>query len=469
MSTSSVLPATESNWLPRFLRPPPPAVPLANPRVVRSHYRHYRIQILLWSTIGYAMFYYVRKNLSVAQPEIEKNLHILHTGMGLILTLHGVVYGISKFLNGMLADRANARLFMAIALLACAALNVGFGASSSIAFFALFWMINGWFQGMGYPPCARLLTHWFAPKELATKMSLWNASHVLGGGSIVLLCGFIIQASGNWRLCFYIPAIISALAGFCLLLFLRDTPESVGLPDVETVALTDVKDPAEPGPTELRAEEEAEFTQSPEDFKKFVKRQVFGNKYIWLASAANFFVYIIRFGIFDWGPTMLKESKGIALGNATWIIFSFEVAGLAGMLLTGWMTDRFFRGRAAPLCLISMLLCGLCVFLFWKTPPHAITRSTLCLMAAGFFVYTPQALIAVIVANQATKRAAATAVGLTSIFGYASTTLSGYGLGWLVQHYSWNHAFACLIASAFAGALLFTAVLPAAARGNPIK
>jgi OPA family glycerol-3-phosphate transporter-like MFS transporter/OPA family sugar phosphate sensor protein UhpC-like MFS transporter len=116
-----------------------------------------------------------------------------------------------------------------------------------------------------------------------------------------------------------------------------------------------------------------------------------------------------------------------------------------------------------------MLLCGLCGFLFWKTPPHAIMRSTLCLMAAGFFVYTPQALIAVIVANQATKRAAATAVGLTSIFGYASTTLSGYGLGWLVQHYSWNHAFACLIASAFAGALLFTAVLPAAARGNPIK
>ena len=158
-------------------------------------------------------------------------------------------------------------------------------------------MLNGWFQGMGYPPCARLLTHWFAPRELATKMSLWNASHVLGGGSIVLLCGFIIQRTGNWRLCFYIPAIISALTGFCLLLFLRDTPESVGLPDVETISLEDPKAGVAdsvvvdaPAPSELYAEEEAEMHQSSADFKNFISRQVFGNKYIWLASAANFFV-----------------------------------------------------------------------------------------------------------------------------------------------------------------------------------
>src|ERR1700678_2210933 len=104
MSTSSTLPMAESNWLPPFLRPPRPAMPLVDPQVIQSRYRHYRNQILIWTTIGYAMFYYVRKNLSVAQPEIESHLHILHTGMGLVLTLHGVVYGVSKFLNGMLAD-----------------------------------------------------------------------------------------------------------------------------------------------------------------------------------------------------------------------------------------------------------------------------------------------------------------------------------------------------------------------------
>src|SRR3954466_15016462 len=107
MPTSVSSPRIEANWLPRFLQPPAAAPRLVDKQVVQNLYARYRGQILIWSTLGYAMFYYVRKNLAVAQPEIESHLHIAHSGMGLILTLHGVVYGVSKFLNGILADRAN--------------------------------------------------------------------------------------------------------------------------------------------------------------------------------------------------------------------------------------------------------------------------------------------------------------------------------------------------------------------------
>ena len=69
-------------------------------------------------------------------------------------------------------------------------------------------MLNGWFQGMGFPPCARLLTHWFAPKEFATKMSIWNISHSLGAGLILVLCGFVLVPI-SWRLCFLVPAAIA--------------------------------------------------------------------------------------------------------------------------------------------------------------------------------------------------------------------------------------------------------------------
>ena len=68
-------------------------------------------------------------------------------------------------------------------------------------------------------------------------------------------------------------------------------------------------------------------------------------------------------------------------------------------------------------------------------------------------------------ANLATKRAAATAVGLTSIFGYASTTLSGWGMGYVVQHYGWNTAFEGLIGCAVVGTLLFICAWPAKADG----
>ncbi len=426
------------------LRPPPPAPPITDPEAIRRGYSHFRPRILIWTTIGYGAFYFVRKNLAVAMPLIEHQLHISKSDLGLFLTLHGVIYGVSKFANGMLADRANARLFMALGLAVSAIINVFFGLSSALITLGLLWMLNGWFQGMGYPPCARLLTHWFAPRELATKMSLWNASHALGGGAIVVLCGYLVRNSNNWRLCFFVPATIAMTIAVALIIFLRDTPESVGLPEIEGTRET-------PEPSQR--------------FSQVLWRRVFSDKYIWIASLANFFVYTIRYAVFDWGPTMLKEFKGLDLTSASWMVAAFEVAGLAGMLLTGWLTDRVFRGRGAPLSMLSMLLCGLAVFLFWKAPPKALMLNTILLMAAGFFVYGPQALVAVIVANRATKHAAATAVGLTSIFGYASTVLSGWGLGVLVQHHGWPPVFMCLAAAAFVGALLFALALPAKVSG----
>jgi phosphoglycerate transporter family protein len=437
------------NWLPAFLRPPPAAPRIEDPQEIQQGFAHYRPRILFWSTIGYGTFYFVRKNFSVVLPIMEKQLGISKSSLGLILTLHGVIYGIFKFLGGVAADRANARMFMALALLASAVINVFFGLSSLVILFGILWMLNGIFQGMGYPPCARLLTHWFSPKELATKMSFWNASHSLGGGAIVVLCGYLVAHFDSWRVCFFVPAVIAAVMAVFLLAYLRDTPESVGLPEIEG--------------THVAGGDTA--TESNADFRRFLRRQVFSNKYIWIASIANFFVYTIRFSFFDWGTSFLKEDKGIQIVGAAWMVAGFEVAGLAGMLVTGYLTDRIFRGRGAPLSLLSMLLCGVSIFLFWKAPPRMVWLNTAMLMSTGFFVYGPQALVAVIVANLATKRAAATAVGLTSIFGYASTTLSGWGMGLLVQYYGWPPAFACLIGIAAAGAILFAMALPAKADG----
>ena len=436
------------NWLPRFLRPPTAAEPITDPALIEEAYSHYRPRILFWSTIGYGTFYFVRKNLSVALPVMKEQLGLSNTVMGKVLTLHGIVYGLSKFANGIIADRANARFFMALALIASAIVNVCFGLSTAAVFFGIFWMINGYFQGMGYPPCARLLSHWFSPKELATKMSLWNASHSIGGGLILILCGHLIDRYGNWQICFFVPSGIALVIAALLLIFLRDTPESVGLPPVAGTRLTKTDD--------------AESTQ---EFKQFLWDRVFSNKYIWLVSIANFFVYTIRFAVFDWGTTVLKETKGVAILHGAYMVAGFEFAGLAGMLLTGWLTDRVFAGRATPLSMISMLCCGLSIFLFWKAPPHHQWLSMALLCMTGFFVYGPQALVAVVVVNLATKRAAATAVGLTSIFGYASTVLSGWGLGKMVDTYGWRPVFISLIGAAAIGAMFFAAALPAKANG----
>ncbi len=408
------------------------------------------MRVLIFSIFGYATFYFVRKNLGVAMPFMGKDLGITKENLGLFLTLHGVIYGVSKFANGFLADRANACVFMSTALLASALLNVWFGLSSTVVAFGLIWMLNGWFQGMGFPPCARLLANWFPPRQLATKFSIWNSSHNIGSILIVLLCGFLVSGNffaPNWRLCFLVPAAIAIFAAALIWFLMPDTPPSVGLPEVEG--------------TRTQAEEH----EARKDFKAFLFQRVFSNQYIWILSAANFFVYAIRYAVFDWGPTLLTEAKHIRILHAAWMMAGFEIFGLIGAVLGGWITDRFLGGRPVRACVVYMALAGVSVMLFWKIQTQSELLITGLLCATGFFVYGPQCLLAIACANLATKRAAATAIGLTSIFGYASTVLSGWGLGFVVQHYGWNAGFAGLTGCAAIGTLLFIMAWPAKAHG----
>jgi len=435
--------------LDRLLQPfraaPPAAVQLTDPQIIARQYRYWQTRVLVSSIIGYATFYFVRKNLSIAMPFMETSLSIQKTELGLFLTLHGLLYGVSKFANGFFGDRAHARNLMVTGLAASAILNVTFGFSSTVFVLGVIWMLNGWFQGMGFPPCARLLTHWFPPQKLATKMSIWNTSHPIGGAVILILCGYLVVF--GWRICFLVPAVIALVVAGFLWFTLPDTPPSVGLPEVEGT------------------HHESQERESNEDFRAFVIERVFKNKYIWIVSIANFFVYIIRYAVLDWGPTMLTEAKHIKIAHAAWMVAGFEFGGLLGALFGGWITDRFLRGRAVRVCLVYMALAGVSIFVFWKVSLQSEVLMAGILASAGFLIYGPQCLLAVAAANLATKRAAATAIGLTSIFGYASTVLSGWGLGALVQHYGWDLAFKGLIVVAAIGSLLFALAWNAKAHG----
>ena len=456
--TPSAVPISSFARFVSILQPAPVAdFEITDPTEIASEYRRWQRRVLVSSIIGYATFYFVRKNLSVAMPVMEKSLGIHKTQLGLFLTMHGLLYGVSKFANGFLGDRANARVLMVSGLAMSAILNVLFGFNSTVITLGIIWTMNGWFQGMGFPPCARLMANWFSPKQLATKFSLWNMSHPIGGGLVVIMCGYLVGI--NWRLAFFIPAALALVCTVFLWFTLPDTPPSVGLPEVEGTQTG-----AQDGPQNKELDERSKQEASRE-FRRFVYEHVFRNKYIWIVSFANFFVYIIRYAVLDWGPTLLTESKHIKIAHAGWMVGGFEFFGLFGAVIGGWLTDKYFGGRAVRVCLIYMILAGVSVFLFWRIPGQSELGTAALLGGAGFFIYGPQCLLAVTAANLATKKAAATAIGLTSIFGYLSTVLSGWGLGALVQHYGWNVAFEGLIIVAALGSLLFALAWRAKAHG----
>ena len=396
-----------------------------------KRFKYWQYRTIIATMVGYTFFYFLRKNFSLAIPGMEAELGITKTSLGMFLTLHGLVYGLSKFVNGYWGDRCNARVYMSVGLALCLLVNVAFGfgplfaslftgtvsgqafTAALIVIFGVLWVLNGLFQGGGFPPCARLLTHWIPPNELATKMSVWNTSHSVGAGLIVILCGYIMAhgGPGAWRFCFWVPAMISGVGLLALVAVLRDTPSSVGLPEI-------------PG-TEVKGARANEPVDG-----RFLRERVFCNPLIWMIGCANFTIYLVRFAVLDWGPTLLKESKGFPLDHAGWMVAAFEIAGVIGMLSAGWITDRIMKGRAPRTCVFCMAGAALFMFFFAilpNTAPSWMLFATL--LAAGFCIYGPQALTGVTAANISTKRLAGTSIGFTSLFSYASVVVSGVGLG----------------------------------------
>lgn len=393
-------------------------------------------RVILFSAIGYAFFYLVRKNLSMAQAGMLEEGVISLEALGSIMTAHGLLYGASRFVNGFWADRVNARVFMALGLVLSAVLNLLFGCMSLTALFALFWIVNGWTQGMGFPPCTKMLTHWIHPKELATKMSLWNASHSVGAIMALGLCSLLLGLGFNWRWCFWIPSVLALAAAALVFFMVRETPTEAGLEEIEV---------------EKRGGGEGRTITSADRY-----RLVFGNKVIWIVSIANFFVYSVRFGFLDWGPTFLMQFKGIPVAKGGLMIIAFELAAVVGTVFAGWVTDKVFKGRGQRTCVFCMLFAALFSFAFWWLPAGAPSwQATLILMGAGFCIYGPQALAGIITANQATKDAAALATGFSGVCGYLSTTVSGIGLALVSKYFGWGVALATIAALAAAGMVLF--------------
>lgn len=405
-------------------------------------YEYWRWRILLGTMIGYIFFYFVRKSITMAMPGLE-DIGITKTTLGLFLTIHGVLYGFSRFVNGVWSDRVNPRYFMSIGLFLAAMTNVFCGFSADIAtamgvsaeskanviawIIGSFWIINGWVQGMGFPPCAKSLMHWFAPQEHGIKFATWNISHSFGAGLVFLLNSSVVAF--GWKYCFLVPASLSILGSIWLFLALRDSPEKEGFEPVEVYYArkhgkkSEKCEPAQP----VVVEEEK--TRLWDDLRK----NVFSNWAVWVLCFANFFVYIVRFSILDWAPTFLSQSKGLDLKSAGWATASYEIFGAFGIILSGVLMDKVFKGRGAKACFVYMLGCLIASFVFWKLDSRSLVLNILVMSMIGFFIYGPQCLIGCVAATIATKKSGAASSGLTGLFGYLATIVTGFGVGLIVD------------------------------------
>ena len=442
---------------------------------VVKKYRYWEWRTIAVLVVGYTLFYFVRKNLGMAIPAMEAELGISKTQLGIFLTLHSIIYGCSRFVNGLLVDRFSKKKIMALGLFLTCAVNLficfspklngmlnlldsdGKATLGLVYLIGSMWVLNGYLQGMGVPPCLSLLAHWIKQSELATKQSIWNVSHTFGAGIVVALCGFMLDRYGYsaWYLCFLVPELI-ALIGIPVLWFgLKDDPSQVGLPPVEKM---------EDGFKDGKDEHDQLENIDGAKYKRIINKMVFSNPYIWIIAVSNFCVYVIRLTILDWGASFLTETKGMDIAEAGGLLATTEiVGGTLGMLLAGWISDKLFKSKAHRTCFFCIIFATLAFTLFWKC--ESMTMSFILLVLSAFFIYGPQALYGVCASQQATKHAAGTGNGIVGIFGYASSIVSGVIFGSLAETGGWDSVFPVAIAFGVVGAIAIGLMWNAPANG----
>jgi len=437
---------------------PAPHLPEMASEKVDSTYGRLRWQVFFGIFVGYAAYYFVRKNFSLAMPGmIEAGLYT-KTELGFALAWVSVAYGLSKFLMGAVSDRSNPRYFLPAGLGLSGIIMITMGtmpwATSSVSIMAILLFLNGWFQGMGWPPCGRTMVHWWSKTERGTIVSIWNTAHNVGGAVpalLVVLAGTMflsttgVQAESKdiWHQALYYPGIAAVCVAIFLVFVMRDTPQSCGLPPIEKY-----KNDYPDGYDEATYEHELSA-------KEIFFTYVFKNKLLWYIAIANVFVYLIRYGVLDWSPTYLSEVKGFRFDESSWAYAFYELAAIPGTLFCGWMSDKVFHGKRGQTGLFFMSLVTVAIVVYWLNPKGNPGIDMLMLIIIGFLIYGPVMLIGLHALELAPKKAAGTAAGFTGLFGYLGGSVAASAvIGWATDTYGWDSGFYVMIGGSVTACLL---------------
>jgi OPA family glycerol-3-phosphate transporter-like MFS transporter len=405
---------------------------------VDAEYTRLRWRVFLSIFIGYAGYYLVRKNFSLAMPFLIEEQGYSKGQLGVALSAVSIAYGLSKFIMGNVSDRSNARYFLSSGLLISSMVMFVFGlvpwATSSVTIIFVLLFINGWAQGMGWPACGRTMVHWFSGNERGRTVSIWNIAHNVGGGLIGPLFIMGMAWFNDWHSAFYVPAACAAFIAVLVLITMKDTPQSCGLPPID--------EHRNDYPIDYDEKFEREFSA-----KEIFFEYVLNNKLLWFIAIANAFVYLLRYGVLDWAPTYLHEVKHFSVDKSSWGYFFYEWAGIPGTLLCGWISDRWFNGRRSPAAILYMFLVLVALLVYWLNPPGYPTVDIGALMVIGFLIYGPVMLIGLYALELVPKKAAGTAAGLTGLFGYlGGAVVANIALGYTLDAYGWDGGFILLVA-----------------------
>ncbi len=399
-----------------------------------------------WLTLGftYAAMYMGRYNLSFANKALSDNYGWDKVQVGAIITAALSIYGISAMFNGPIADKIGGRKAMLIGVFGAVFFNLLFGLGAYLGilgtgplllgYFATIWALNSYFQSFSALALIKVNSGWFHVRERGTFSAIFG-SMIQSGRALIFIVGGVAVAFLPWQWVFFIPAGIMGVMGFLTLKFVRDHPDEVGFPAFDTMDATS-------GDTEKVN-------------MKYLMKKVITNPVTLTITMAEFCTGFVRHGFEQWFPRYMQEAQHLQLNSAVFQqgAFIIVVAGIAGAIAAGTLSDWLFTSRRPPVAFFGYALQIVCLVVVWLAP-------SLMMIIAAFVVNSfAISMVHSMLSGTASmdfggKKAAATATGMFDGMQYIGGAAVGSGMGWMLERFGWGTWAPSMIIFSLIGGIL---------------
>jgi OPA family sugar phosphate sensor protein UhpC-like MFS transporter len=429
-----------------------------------GRYEFWRWRIFSITWLAYVGYYLTRKGFSVAKNELKlpEVMGMTKADMSWIDGANSLAYALGQFIWGPLGDKFGPRTVVLSGMLASVTVALAMGFSSSVLLLGVLFAIQGLCQSSGWSPLSKNIGEFFSRRERGAIMGFWCTNYALGGFLASTLAAWAAQRFG-WRFAFFIPAGGLLIIWILFLLFQRNRPEDVGLPPIEQYhgeaqALIDPK-------SKPALEEEGSWA---------IVAEVSRNKMVWLLAGVYFVIKPTRYLMLYWSPVYVSELLGTSTATSGFLGSLFDLAGPVGSLAGGVLSDRLFKSKRMPVCVISLFTLAVLMATFRFLPATRVAVGA-GMFAIGFLLFIPDTIISGAAAMDfGTKKGASTASGIIngsgSIGQIIGVTLPGWAGGLVGQGQGiWNPIFLWLGVALAVGGLMLAPQwnrLPPAAPAN---
>jgi MFS transporter, OPA family, glycerol-3-phosphate transporter len=418
---------------------------------------------LNWAFIGllYTSFYICRYNLPLAGGAIRSEFGFSRAQLGTIITTQLLAYACGQIINGLLTDRLGGKRAMLIGATGTIVMNVLFGVASFWGLLSLFIVIrgiDGYLQAFGSPGMVKINAAWFRRTERGSFAGIFGFMINLGRFGInnlgaALLAGFIFLGliripPLHWRWLFWVPAGIALVIGTCMALIVKDTPEEAHFPPVN---------PHE----EIGGRVQVKVSD--------VFKVIATNPVVWIIACAYACTGAVRQGIDQWFPLFMREVHHIDYQSAQFQLLAFLIplVASAGSLISGFISDKIFHGRRAPVAAVLYFLETLVILSAAQF--HSANAAIFCLVLISLTANSTHSILGTAAAMDigGAKMAGFTA-GVIDSFQYFGGSLAGYFLGALLDR-SWGNYFYFMAPFGIIGGLLMLSILGRVTSAKPLR